>query len=230
MSATSPPRIQWYLLGATLIVIAAVGALVTWIGLPPRSGGGAPVPITVIGDSYTAGTTQDSGPSARWPTLVERSIDVRMQLLAAGGSGYLRAGPYKPEMGTFGSRVVKVQPGAKVVIFFGSVNDRAESTSKIRDASLRAFQEIRRQNPAAQLVVVGPPQVRAFPESQVLKVTNALRVSAAACGASWVDPVSMGWLQKSGDIGADGIHPTDQGQRRLAGYFSAIIESELRGG
>jgi lysophospholipase L1-like esterase len=139
----------------------------------------------------------------------------------AGGAGYVTE---SPEGATFADLVEEaVTSEHDVVIFFGSRND--PRPAGVEAAAGRAFEAVRAVAPGALLLVVGPPWVDDDPPMQIRAVRTAVRAAAEDAGAAWVDPLANGWFTGAATslIGADGIHPTDEGHVHIAERLQPVV-------
>lgn len=180
----------------------------------------APTDILIVGDSYTAGSDQGGNGAEGWPALVQAALaeagtEIAPTVQAAGGSGYVTPGP----SGVTFPQLVEAAPdgGYGVVVFFGSRND-AVSGSNVTDAAAQALTTAKARWPEARMLVIGPPWVDGDPPRSMLINRDAVRAAADDAAATFVDPLAEGWFSGEYEtlIGSDGVHPTDDGHRRMA--------------
>lgn len=190
------------------------------------------VEVVVIGDSYTGGSGEGGAGPAGWPALVWNSlqsdgIGVEPEVSGRGGSGYVRRGTEDTVFPEEAARLVTADDD--LVVFFGSVNDMNESIDSIAAAAGTAFGEVRAISPDAQLVVIGPAWPReGYPPEEVVQIRDVLRQEAEAAGATFIDPMSEGWLRDTPDlIGADGVHPNNAGHVYLAERIAPHLKDAL---
>ncbi|MGL3807471.1 SGNH/GDSL hydrolase family protein [Paeniglutamicibacter sp. R2-26] len=198
----------------------------------PTAGAMQPSPhrVVVIGDSLSTGF----GTTARdaWPNLIdtdpaagEGSLDVVN--VAQNGSGYLRVGWNDS---TFGSQVQQaVTADTDLVVFFGSENDRGFDPPRLSSAMAETYAAAREKSPHAAVLVVGPPAYSDKPEANRLAVRDAVRDAAGASGATFVDPIALGWIVNDLDglVGPDGVHPSVAGQQDLRDKMEPLINEAL---
>ncbi len=189
-----------------------------------------PARVLVIGDSYTSGYDGSGIGSAGWARLAERDLRadggrLHLDVAAAGGSGYVAAGP---SGNTFADLAEQAAPGYDLAVFFGSRNDTADG-SEVEAAAGAAYAAVQATSPDVRLLVIGPPWVDSDPPDDVLESRDALAAASRAVGATFVDPLEEGWF--GGDagslIGSDGVHPTDEGYRYMADLIVPRLSAEL---
>jgi acyl-CoA thioesterase-1 len=171
----------------------------------------APV-VLFVGDSLTAGYGLD--PDEAFPALIQRKIDeagLRYRVVNAGVSGETSAGARR--------RIdwLLAQPVAVLVVETGA-NDglRGQDPAATAENIQAIFDRARRQASPPKVVVVGmqaPPNYGAdfarrfrdiYPE--LAKKNGAVLVPFLLDGVAGVPALNQ----------ADGIHPTAEGQRKLA--------------
>ena len=186
--------------------VAAATTMVAAVAVLGVSGGpsarAAPsTHIAVIGDSYTAGSTE-------------------------GGAGYGQPGSHGSVFQDLTARAVRRND--VLVVFFGSRNDQPVNPAEFPDMAAGTLHLARFAAPDARVLVIGPPWPTATPPPAVLTIRNSLRAQAAAIGATFVDPIDAGWFVGRPDlIGHDGVHPTDAGHVYLAEKIAPLIYSQL---
>ncbi|MCW2700104.1 MAG: hypothetical protein JWQ45_1639 [Blastococcus sp.] len=185
------------------------------------------VTMLVIGDSYTAGGPGDGSGEADWAHLVARDLTaagrpVAVAVAAAGGSGYVRTGPQQT---TFGELAQRTRPDCDLVVFFGSRNDIAAAPD-VRAAATAAFAAVRAASPAADILAIGPAWVDDDPPGYIVTDRDAVAAAASAAGVAFVDPLAEGWFTgpAAAFIGANSVHPTDEGHRYLADLIRPRIQ------
>jgi lysophospholipase L1-like esterase len=181
----------------------------------------APQRLTVIGDSYTAGSGADSGEEARWPALVRTKLGIAVDNLAIGGVGYAQTNE-KGENFVVESR--DISPESTAIVFFGSRNDQSNPAG-VRTASAEAFANALKAVPAEDILVIGPAWTDSMPPAFVTAARDSVKASADEAGLTFIDPLELGWIADTPDlIGDDAIHPTDAGQAYLAEKLSPLVE------
>ncbi len=97
-------------------------------------------------------------------------------------------------------------------------------------AAEEAYRSVQAENAEAPLLVIGPPWVDGSPPASQLRNRDAVRAAAATVGAIFVDPLAEGWFADRPElIGADGVHPTDEGHRYMADLILPHIDAALGG-
>ena len=239
--------LTWKLVGLELLAVLAVAvagaALFRPIAPPPVSDQVAnytpePAPtvrvdgVAVIGESYTAGTPRGGLQGKNWTELARIAMitpesEPVLTLSGRGGSGYVVTGPQGT---TFLSEVPNVvRSEAKLVVVSGSRNDMAQPADTVREAAAATYAAAKLAAPSAKLLVVGVPWVNEQVPARVSATNDAVAEAAAEAGATFVDPLAEGWFfgKAAALIGADGVHPTDEGHRYLAEKITPHIQAAL---
>lgn len=185
----------------------------------PQTYGTGPL-VTVVGDGLTVAPATGGG--TPWPATAATQLDARMTVLGGRASGYTTGGA-----GTFVRQAGTVDAASRVVVFVGGVRDAGAGQFALLKAATRAYAAATARAPNTRLVVVGPAWPTADPPRSVRVVTDALQRSAALAEATWVDPVSRGWLRSPGRLSADGTHTTAAGQRELASDLVPVLQPLL---
>ena len=197
---------------------------------PPATVDSRPVvPVAIIGDSYTVGSDMGGVGKNNWAKLVHRKLDHRAyyipyRVYAEGGAGYANPGQ---QGSTFLQLAEQITANTAIVVVFGSRNDTAVALSSVKDAAENFYRAIRTAAPKAQLIVIGPPWVDENVPASIVDIRDALRAATNDAGAVFVDPLTEGWFfgQDSVLIGADHIHPTDDGHTYLANKILPAISA-----
>lgn len=189
--------------------------------------------VAVIGDSYTGGSNEGGTREHGWPALVTTQLDrqgvpVKFDVGAIGGSGYVNRGPKNNKV--FADELpAVVHPGSRLVVFFGSRNDRGVPAAEYATAVHSTFAQAKVLAPTARLLVIGPPWVDGSPPPTALEMRDALRAEAESAGATFVDPMAEGWFaDQQGLIGADNVHPNDAGHVYMANKIAPLIAAQLQ--
>jgi lysophospholipase L1-like esterase len=225
----------WIAVVAVAVAVAVVaGGVAVYLALRPSiathmvaKGSGSEPLIVYVGNSFIGGSAQDSGETSRFPYLVSTALHARGETITAGGSGYVTPGDH---VETFGSLADDIPSDAAVVVFLGSDDDQhAHSQQQIQDAAKAAWTTARRRAPHATLLIVSTPWVSTNPPAGILTSRDAVRAEATAMKLHYVDPIADRWWvgDVDGTIGADGLHPTDQGQREMADHLEPVVRTLL---
>lgn len=212
---------------AVLVAASVLAAL--WAA--PAARASETTRIAVIGDSYTAGSSEGgNGPRAwpqiAWQLLAAQGVEVEADVAAEGGAGYGQRGNGGSVFVDLTARAVR--RGDDVVVFFGSRNDQPVDPQTLPALAADAYSLAHYAAPGAKLLVIGPPWPTASPPPVVLRIRDSLRDQAAAFGAVFIDPIAQGWFVGRPDlIGADGVHPTDAGHAYLAAKIAPLIYEQL---
>jgi lysophospholipase L1-like esterase len=181
--------------------------------------------VTFVGDSYTEGSGENTDENTRYTTLVRHDMEVRMQNVAVGGSGYVHAGNTgKP----FSGQVGAISPDAALVVVYGSRNDLVGADpASVSSAASDLYSAIKAKAKNAALVVIGPSFVENPTPTAGVAQAAAIRQAATDADATYVDAADWFHGTPANYIGADGIHPTDAGHRYLATKIEPIIRAAL---
>lgn len=209
------------LLAALAVVTAAlVGVALTRHG-PTASGAALVLPtptpaapvVAFLGDSYTGGSDMGGNGAAGWPAILAAKRGWDRRMFAVGGSGYINPGLGKP----YADRVAAVIAAHPAMIFIeGSRNDIDYSPADVRAAADAVLRRLQRALPQARLIIIGPIMGAGTTPRRIVALSAAIREVALAYGAQWLDPADWFTGSYANLIGADGIHPTDQGHARMA--------------
>ncbi|MDP9694967.1 UNVERIFIED_ORG: lysophospholipase L1-like esterase [Arthrobacter globiformis] len=182
--------------------------------------------VTIIGDSFTGGSNEGGNKAANWVARVQQTLDrANLDNEGVGGTGYAS------HVNNFGSRIARsIGPNTDLVVFFGSRNDVASDPASVGASASAAYAEVKRIAPGAKILVIGPAWSGGEVPEPMLEVRNAVRGAAVASGATFVDPIARGWFltpETQVLIGADGVHPTDQGHAFLADAIGPYIRASI---
>jgi lysophospholipase L1-like esterase len=187
--------------------------------------------VAVVGDSYTSGSDEGGEGPNGWPALVRKTLDehnlhLSIRVGAEGGSSYVEKGTGG---GVFGDQVSGVVGIASdLVVFFGGRNDGPAPPDVLAAAVHDDFAKAKSYAPHAKLLVIGPLWPAPGPPVEILRVRDIVRDQALAVGAVFVDPLAEHWFADAPQlIGADGIHPTNEGHKYLAQRIAPVIASTL---
>lgn len=187
--------------------------------------------VGVIGDSFTSGSKEGGNDATNWTRLVEAEIqrkraDTYITAGAYGGGGWLALGPFGQG---FMDGVSKVATKEKaLLVFFGSVNDSAKDVEAYQSKVRETLTAARAGSPNAKLLIIGPPAVRPAAHATLAPLRDVLASEAQAAGADFVDPLTDQWFTDRPDlIGADGVHPTDEGHKYMAERILPAVARNL---
>ncbi|WP_420178756.1 SGNH/GDSL hydrolase family protein [Paenarthrobacter sp. TA1.8] len=184
--------------------------------------------VSIIGDSYTAGSEMGGLKDKSWTALTNQALidagkESVLSVSGKGGSGYVQAGPQQT---TFGSEVPKVvTPESDVIVFFGSRNDIKATPVEVKTAASAAYAEAKAIAPQAKLLVIGVPWTNEDVPTNAVVTNRAVSAAAAEAGATFIDPQAEGWFygENAGLIGTDKVHPVDEGHI----YMTKLIEPRI---
>ena len=179
----------------------------------PAASPAADAPAVVfLGDSLTAGYGLD--PEQAYPALIQRKIDaagLRYRVVNAGVSGETSAGARR--------RIewILAQPVAVLVVETGA-NDglRGQDPSATADNIQAIIDRARRQPSPPKVVLVGMEALPNYGNEYVRRFRDIYPQLAKKNGVVLVPFLLAGVAGVSDLNQADGIHPTAEGQRKLA--------------
>ncbi|VEG55168.1 GDSL family lipase [Mycolicibacterium aurum] len=187
--------------------------------------------VAVVSDSYTTGSDQGgNGPKGWapqvWNALADHGIGVTPTIAAEGGAGYCTRGNRGSVFEDLTVRAVK--PDDVLVVFFGSRNDMQVDPTRLSVAMYGTLKLARRIARSAELLVIGPAWPTADPPPEILRIRDVLGYQADLAKATFVDPIAARWFVGRPElIGADGVHPTDEGHAYMAAKIAPLISSRL---
>jgi lysophospholipase L1-like esterase len=239
-----PSDRRWNVVGVAAIVASTV-ALAAAIGIgytrfdesiaiapaAPLTPPAAKV-IAIVGDSYTAGTPEGGLGKASWAALaikelLRNGVNLDSQIAATAGSGYVNPG--MPAGETLGDDVRQaLRKDDDLVVIFGGLNDLEVSPETESKAVEQTLSDLRNRAPTAKVVVIGPAWPNADAPPELLAVRDTLRDNAAQINATFVDPIADRWfVDDPALIGADKVHPTDDGHVYMSEQILPYIQTAL---
>ncbi len=220
-------RGRWVIAGlAVLLVAAGIGGYLVWqdrqdpplcvaaesardelLRRPYERGNSQE--ILVIGDSYTQGSGI-GGPDLAWSAQLAELADATVTVDGMSSTGYTTAGFCSGEPFTYGDRLAERDLGDDTTLVVqGSVNDGL--AGEPADVRSRADALLDEAEVAARVVVVGPPTIPALEPAVLDTIEQGLAAAAQAH-----DAVYVSLLGQDIPISDDRIHPTADGQARIA--------------
>ncbi|MBS1697233.1 MAG: SGNH/GDSL hydrolase family protein [Actinobacteria bacterium] len=216
-------RVRATLTGALLAALLGGCASPPVPELASDSDGTAGLLLVTVGNSFIGGSAMDSGTAHRWPGLVATALGMRLDVITAGGSGYVDPG----DAGlTYRDLVHRVPADADVVVIMGSDDDASSPLTDIERAARIALAEAIDRAPHARVLVTSTPWVQKVPDAGIRNTRDAVRQAADELGLEYIDGLGT-WLVTGppGQIGSDGLHPTDLGHAELAAALIGPIRS-----
>jgi acyl-CoA thioesterase-1 len=193
---------------------------------PPPSAGSERPAVMFLGTSLTAGLGVD--PEQAYPALIQQKIDsagLGYRVINAGVSGETSAGALRRVDWLFREPI-------SVLVVESGANDglRGLPPDAVRENIQAIFNHAQRLQPAPSLVLVGmrlPPNYgRAYSDRfqaiypQLARANNAAFVPFLLQGVGGVADLNQ----------SDGIHPTAEGQRKMAETVWEVLAPVLRKG
>ncbi|MBS1673499.1 MAG: SGNH/GDSL hydrolase family protein [Actinobacteria bacterium] len=179
--------------------------------------------LVAVGNSFVGGSAMDSGTVRRWPALIARALDMNLDVISAGASGY--ADPGDGDL-TYRDLVREIPADADVVVIMGSDDDAPHPVADIERDARSALEEAIERAPHAAIIVTSTPWVVKDPDQGIRNTRDAVRAVADELGLEYIDGLGT-WLVTGppGQIGSDGLHPTDLGHAELARALTGPVEA-----
>ena len=203
--------------------------------LQTKSPGSVPpdVPqIEILGDSYVSGSAEGGRGAAGWTRIIgshfhDEGDPVELNVMAQPGAGYLTRGASGLDYRQTAAQGLRRT--ADVVVVFGSRNDGRQTDEAMYGAAKSLYSAIHETAPQARIVVFGPVWAGGKAPDFMAANNAAMARAAAEEGVQYVDTQADGWFTgTSADlIGADGVHPTDEGHAYLAEKILPVLEKLL---
>lgn len=205
---------------------------VSGAGSTTSSGVTNPVQIAIIGDTYTAPSPLGGQGTHNWTAIVDAALvkagyDVKLDVDAVPGSGYVRTGDNGSTYFDAVNRIVT--PATTVVVVFGSRYDDGLITSgQVGTAAAALIVRVHETAPKARVLLIAPPWVDQNVPSYISGIELALKADAGFVDTPFVDPIADRWFVGDATlIGSDGITPTDAGHAYMAARILPAIEVML---
>ncbi len=211
---------------------------------PPRI---ARTRFLAFGDSFTAGEVTNpvaalqSGihklilvPAASYPAVLQATL--RSTYSAQSGSISVQNAGEPNERILDGNQrfpAVFAASNAEVVLLMEGVNGLPGVGPDISAGIMRIMVQTAKDGRARVFVGSMIPQVAGRPRattpvSELLAYNNVLQIMSTQEGVTFVDLYNPMIPDAATLIGADGLHPTEAGYRRIADLFFAAIQRELQ--
>ena len=209
---------------ALLLVVATATTTVvltsrTGETVPPPPNG--PVRVSVIGDSYSAGSNND----VTWPSLVAAGSPLSISDVAVADASYAGGAG---QSGRFAEQIDKAlasKPG--VIVVFGGLGDAGLPDDQITQSAIDLFAELTRRAPNVKLVVFGPIWHH-DPVPDVFMALDAdLATAAKTTHTNYISLIRERWLIADGLMQGDAA-PTDDGQSVLARRLNPLLLEQVR--
>ncbi|MDN3496514.1 SGNH/GDSL hydrolase family protein [Planococcus sp. APC 4015] len=193
----------------------------------------APPTVAVfVGDSYTAGAGSERG---GFVPIVARGREWQAINLGRGGTGFVTKPGQDPAQAQvacgsdYCESYIEMIPAAveadpDVVFVSGGRNDVGTDPALAADAVEEFFDALRAGLPDARLIVLSPLWDSDEPPSELALLATAVRSSALAVGAEYVD-IGQPLQGRLDYISDDGVHPDDAGYAAIATAVSAALNA-----
>jgi acyl-CoA thioesterase-1 len=210
----------------TLLLLLWAGSAL-WAGNAPATNAAAPARgrIVVLGDSITAGFGLD--PAEAYPAVLQQKIEAAKlpyTVANAGVSGDTTAGGLRRIDWALG-------PGADVVIIALGGNDglRGISTQQTAENLAGIIKRARARAPGIAVIIAGMQMPGNMGTEYVEQFRSVFPRVASENGAALV-PFLLEGVAGSAELNqADQIHPTAEGQKRVAENVWKVLEKVLGG-
>lgn len=168
--------------------------------------------VAFIGDSYVAGSSQDTG--QQFPDLIAAKNGWYQLDLGEGGSGYVTKGGKGT---TFAARVPRaIDSDASLIVVSGGFNDK--ETLALPDAVTGVLNQLHAGKPTVPIVVLSNFVPSGNPTASQLEKRDIIAASAAATGSTFIDVTEV-FAGRPDLIGADKVHPNATGHQFIADYL-----------
>lgn len=232
--------LSWTLLLITSIVVGCGGNPATEPSPPRATLTPTPDPaaahIAIVGDAYTSGSSFGGEGPHGWPVLAAKLLQQGGLKIAARVGATSESGYFSHEK-KGGVRFIDqvrniVGSNDRLVIFFGSLNDRATSTDKLRKLRnyvRESLLESKKRAPRARLLVIGPVwSLTPYPPAGVPEARDSIRAGAEEMGATFIDPITEGWFVGRPDmLSSSAGRVNNAGHEYLATKIAPLIAAEL---
>jgi lysophospholipase L1-like esterase len=226
-------------------VLLAVVGLIVGCGAHSATPAAKPEPVTltvaprpgvdyvaVVGDSFTAGSSEGGTGRAGWPYLVysqllNQHIYMDAKVDAMGTSGWVKSS--RKDARTFAEHLnVAAGTNDRLVVLFGARGgDVGVPVKELDDAVNSTLSKAKEKAPKAAIVVIGPAWIDwqyGGPSPDLLSVRDTVKARAEASGAVFVDPIAEEWFAGRPElVASDGINPTDDGHAYMADKIAPVI-------
>jgi acyl-CoA thioesterase-1 len=216
-------------------VLALTVMVLVVVAIAAASASGVPtvdpvksVQVDIIGDSLSTGfkTPGDTWPTQAQALVTSMGLKANITNASENGAGYVQPGDGADVYLDLVNRIVNSQ--SQVVMLFGSDNDTG--ASGVDGAMQQTLARVKVLAPDAKVIVVGPTSESNDTAGQLTVIRQSLAKQAAAIGARFIDPVSLGWFQGEGakNLANDLEHPNSAGEKFLAQAMTAILAPDIK--
>lgn len=162
--------------------------------------------VAVLGGSFSAEDPDQAAPS--WPTIVADDLGWTVQNESVDGSGYVAGNSFDKRV----QQVVDAQPD--VIVVAGGERDLGRPIPEVTSAAEDLISQLTTDAPGARIIVLSPFS-KGEPGPLTTQLASDLRDIAQANQVEYVDATR--WLLGEGTfVAPDGVHPTQEGQQRIA--------------
>jgi lysophospholipase L1-like esterase len=197
---------------------------------PAQTVARAPV-VMFLGDSYTAGGTENSQ-FLTYATDTAKLLGWQVIVGGRGGTGFVTPGRVREPFPVLYVRQLAWRPAPDMVIVSGGHNDQRQSPARVGIAARKLLTDMRGRWPGTHIVLMGPMWGTGNPSTGVLQIRDALATVARALNIPFIDPLREQWITGDERYGTgnaanyilrDRTHPTIAGHQYLAGRLVADL-------
>lgn len=185
-----------------------------------------------LGDSYTTGRLGQI-PELTYAADTARTLGWQVIIGGYRGTGFVAEGHVHKNFLDLFTEQLAWRPAPDLVIVSGGHNDRFHSPQSVAEQATELLTTIRHTWTGTRLVLMGP-MWGGDPTREVANVRDTLAGVASEEHVPFIDPLREHWItgdrvQGTGNapmyILHDGIHPTTEGARYIAGRLVADLRT-----
>jgi len=191
--------------------------------------------IGFLGDGWMLGAGTPCGAPCGFAELAAKELGLRPVEDAIAGTGYSNGGGSTiPGPDPFGSRLAHFESlKPDIVVIAGGQADAPFTQANIKASTTALFNRIKQDLRGTPVVVIGPFSATGPASAEALSARDTIQAAATAAGFLFVDPIDEQWITGSQNapgsgnapqyISGNGLDPTPEGHKYLAGRLSAAL-------
>lgn len=208
-------------LGLLTFAAGSVGAASAATVVPHVTNASSTGPVVVgIGDSILMGHGLD--PDQAWLSILATREGWRLTNLASDGSGFITQGDNGDTFADQAKAAVSLHPD--IIIVSGSSNDLGDSASAIAAATTATIAKLHAELPATRIIAVSGVWGDTSLPTQMNAINADVIAATAAVGGTYLN-IGQPLSDRADLMQGDDVHPTAQGQMKLA---HAVLASLTR--